>query len=161
MLADIYRQEEQYIARFQRPLKHSVQEVWAYLTDNEKLPLWFSELRMVDLREGGVIRFDMQDGTHVDMNITALEPLSVLEYTWGEDFVRFELSANAGGCLLVIKETLHELTPHTPRDLAGWHVCLNVIECLLDGTVLPSRKEQWNSWYEKYSMALQELEPSS
>lgn len=33
------------------------------MTENEKLALWFSELRIEELREGGVIMFDMQDGT--------------------------------------------------------------------------------------------------
>ncbi|MFP3380663.1 activator of Hsp90 ATPase 1 family protein, partial [Bacillus sp. SIMBA_069] len=91
------------------------------------LAKWFSELSVDDLREGGSIKFDMQDGTFEEMKITALETCSVLEYTWGEDLVRFELYSEAEGCLFVLKEYITKLTSHTPRDLAGWHVCLDVI----------------------------------
>jgi uncharacterized protein YndB with AHSA1/START domain len=107
-------------------------------------------LRIEDLREGGLIKFDMGDGTFEEMRITHLEPYSVLEYTWGEDEVRFELHPVQEGCRLVLTEIIHSMTSHTPRDLAGWHVCLDVIGALLDDRTLESRKDEWRSWYEKY-----------
>ncbi|BBI33297.1 hypothetical protein KCTCHS21_26960 [Cohnella abietis] len=55
MLADLQQIDNGYIAHFQRHLKHSVEEVWSSLTDNDRLAKWFSELRVDDLREGGVI----------------------------------------------------------------------------------------------------------
>jgi hypothetical protein len=39
------------------------------LTENDKLAKWFSELRVDDLREGGIIKFDMQDGTYEELGI--------------------------------------------------------------------------------------------
>lgn len=51
-----------YTARFERRLKHPVEKVWASLTENDKLKKWFPELRIDDLREGGVVKFDMQNG---------------------------------------------------------------------------------------------------
>ncbi|MEK8206804.1 SRPBCC family protein [Paenibacillus sp. FSL R5-0636] len=157
MLANIQKEDQHYAARFERQLKHSASEIWSYLTENEKLALWFSELRIEDLREGGLIKFDMQNGTFVDMEITALQHQSVFEFTWAEDLVRFELYPNSGGCLLVLNETLQTLTPHTPRDLAGWHVCLEVIQHLLEGTTLESRKDEWNKLYEHYREAISKL----
>lgn len=44
--------ENGYIARFERNIKHSVEKVWALLTENDKLAKWFSELSVDDLREG-------------------------------------------------------------------------------------------------------------
>ena len=75
----------------ERELAHAVEMVWSELTDNEKLSQWFSELRVEDLREGGMIKFDMQDGTFIDMEILELKMYSILEYKWGKDIVRFEL----------------------------------------------------------------------
>ncbi len=150
MLAVLKKVEQGYIARFERRLTHSDEKVWAFLTENEKLAQWFAELRVDDLREGGVIKFDMHDGTFEEMTITELKMYSVLEYTWGEDSVRFELYPDPEGCLLVLNERINRLTDHTPRDLAGWHVCLDVIQGLLDGRTLESRKDEWNKWYEKY-----------
>ena len=51
---------------------------------------------------------------------------------WGEDRVRFEYP-EAEGCRLVLIETITKITDHTPKDIAGWDVCLDAIEALLDG----------------------------
>ena len=61
----IKKVENSYTARFERQLTHSVEKVWSMLTDNDKLSQWFSELRVEDLCEGGMIKFDMQDGTFI------------------------------------------------------------------------------------------------
>ncbi|MED1952515.1 SRPBCC family protein [Brevibacillus centrosporus] len=157
MLAFMQKVENGYIARFERSIKHSVEKVWALLTENDKLAKWFSELSVDDLREGGVIKFDMGDGTFEEMKILELQTQSVLEYTWAEDIVRFELYPEPEGCQLVLIEKITRITDHTPRDLAGWHVCLDVIIALLDGRTIDSRKEEWAKWYEKYVQAVAEV----
>lgn len=45
----------------------------------------------------------------------------------------------------------------TPRDLAGWHVCLDVIQALLDGTKIDSRKQEWEKWYPRYVKVFREI----
>lgn len=156
LLALIQKVENGYTAKYERHFKHSVEKVWSYLTDNDKLPQWFSELRVDELLEGGVIKFDMGDGTFEEMRILELKMHSVLEYTWGEDIVRFELSPEQDGCLLVLIEKIHTITDHTPRDLAGWHVCLDVIASLLNGDAI-ERKEEWKKWYEKYIQVVNQV----
>lgn len=160
MLAVIQQTEDGYTVRFERRLKHPVEKVWAMLTENEKLAKWFSELRVEELREGGKIKFDMQDGTFEEMDILELRPLSVLEYTWGEDRVRFELyPEEPGGCRLVLIEKIGKLTDHTPKDLAGWHVCLDAIEALLDGATVPPHEERWTELHVRYAQAVAEFGP--
>jgi uncharacterized protein YndB with AHSA1/START domain len=156
MLAQIKKVENGYSALFERHLNHPLEEVWSYLTDNEKLPKWFSELRVDELREGGVIKFDMGNGNFEEMKILELKMKSVFEYTWGDDIVRFELSKTPAGCVLVLKEKINKITDHTPRDLAGWHVCLDVIQALLDGRTI-ERKEEWKFWYEKYVEEIEKI----
>ncbi|WP_028594630.1 SRPBCC family protein [Paenibacillus assamensis] len=156
MLAVLQQVEGEHLARFERHLQHSVEEVWSILTENEKLAQWFSELRVDELRAGGFIKFDMGDGTFEELAITDLKTHSVLEYTWGEDRVRFELHPTPNGCELVLLETIRTITDHTPKDLAGWHVCLNVIHALLDGRVIESRTNEWKIWYEKYIKLINE-----
>jgi uncharacterized protein YndB with AHSA1/START domain len=151
MLANIEKTEIGYLARFERDYKHSVQEVWSWLTENEKLAKWFPELRVDELKAGGFYKFDMQDGTFEELEIVDYKELSVLEFMWsGKDTVRFELFDEPNGCRLILKEKLEVITDHTPKDLAGWHVCLDVIEALMDGKTFESRKEVWKEWYEKY-----------
>ena len=157
MLAAIRKSEEAYIAEFERSLKHSVEEVWSFLTENEKLKMWFPELSIEDLAAGGKIKFDMGNGSFEEMTIREVQPLSVLEFTWDKDRVRFELSPAEDGCKLVLIETITSLNDHTPRDLAGWHVCLDVIAALLDDTKLDDRREHWKVWYERYREAIDAL----
>lgn len=147
-------------ATFERHYKHSAGEVWAYLTDNDLLPEWFSELRVKELRTGGSMVFDMQDGNLIEMEIYECKPASVLEYSWGEDKIRFELAAEPEGCRLLLIETIGTLTDHTPKDLAGWHVCLDVIAALLDGEVLKDRKGAWEQQYEVYIALVEEYRQS-
>ncbi len=156
MIAHIEKVENGYTATYERHLNHSVQEVWSYLTENEKLPKWFSELRVEELRKSGVIKFDMGDGTFDDLSILDLKVNSVLEFSWWEDTVRFELTEESNGCFLRLIEKINTITDHTPKDLAGWHVCLDVIEALLDGRTI-ERKEEWKVWYEKYVTEIKEV----
>lgn len=154
MLAVVQKVENGYIARFERHFKHSAEKVWSMLTENEELSKWFSELRINDLREGGIIKFDMRDGSFIEMEILELKMQSVLEYTWGKDKVRFELYPESNDCRLVLIEKIKTITNHTPKDLAGWHVCLDVIDALLDDRILESREAEWKKWYEKYVGAI-------
>ncbi|MFE4569657.1 SRPBCC family protein [Paenibacillus chitinolyticus] len=151
MLAILEKDPDGYVARFHRSFGHSAEAVWSMLTENDKLSRWFSELEVGELREGGFIRFNMPDGSFEKLDILDLHPPSILEYTWGEDRVRFELYPEPEGCRLVLIEKLQAITAHTPKDLAGWHVCLEVVRLLLDGEEMPFRKEEWESWYEKYT----------
>lgn len=155
MLAVVTRTADGYMARFERKLRFPVEKVWAMLTENEKLSGWFAELRVKDLREGGLITFDMGNGAFEEIKITELKILSVLEYTWGNDLVRFELYPEPeGGCTLILKELIRELNDHSPRDLAGWDVCLDAIAALLAGEPFDDRKEVWKPRYEAYRFRL-------
>lgn len=156
MIAHIEKFENGFTATYERHLNHSVEEVWSYLTDNEKLQKWFSELRVEELRKDGVIKFDMGNGTFDELSILDLKINSVLEFSWWEDTVRFELTEDSNGFLLRLIEKINTITDHTPKDLAGWHVCLDVIEALLDGRTI-ERKEEWKVWYEKYVKEIEKV----
>lgn len=157
MIAKLQKDNDICTARYERHFSHSVEDVWAMLTENEKLQQWFSELTVVDLRKNGLIQFDMQDGTFIDMKILDYEPLKVLAFEWGEDVARFELSSESDGSKLLFIETISSFTEQTIKDLAGWHVCLDVVEALLDGRTISSREDSWKDWYQKYEKLIQEF----
>jgi len=71
--------------------------------------------------------------------------------------VRFELHPESAGCRLILIEKIKTMTDHTPRDLAGWHVCLDVIRALLDGKIIENRKAEWEKWYPKYVEAVNKI----
>lgn len=142
------------IAQFERELTHSVEVVWSWLTDNEKIAKWFPELQMGELREGGFLTFDMPNGKVEKLAIKALKMYSVLEFDWWDEGIRFELYQENEGCKLMMIERMAAITNHTPKDLAGWNVCLDVIQALMDGKTIDSRNEYWKEWYGKYLRAV-------
>src|SRR4051812_11945529 len=101
MIATIQKENGNYLARYERQFQHSLETVWGMLTDNKQLKRWFNELEIVNLHKDGLIKFDMQDGTFIDMKILDYEPLKTLEFEWDADIARFELSPITGGCELV------------------------------------------------------------
>lgn len=157
MLARLEKTGDGFTALFEREYPNAPEDVWAYLTDNDRLKAWFSELRVEELGKGGRLTFDMGDGSFETMDILDYEEGSVLEYAWGEDVVRFELSPSGDGTRLLLTEKISALTPHTPKDLAGWHVCLDVIATLLDGREFHNRKDMWESEYAQYSALTDKL----
>jgi len=56
----------------------------------------------------------------------------LLEYTWGEDVLRWELEAIATGTRLALRHTLSDRS-WASKVAAGWHICLDVADHLLAG----------------------------
>jgi hypothetical protein len=83
----------------------------------------------------------------------------VLEYTWGDDVVRWELARSGDGTRLTLRHAVGQ------RDLlakvaAGWHLCLLVAEHLMDGQAVgPIRGEDakrhgWDALHDAYAQEL-------
>lgn len=156
MRAEITRQTEGYLAEFERNLTHSPINVWNMLNDNSRLKQWFEELQIGKSGKGGHLLFDMGDGAVEELRITDYEEGRILAFEWWEDHVRFEVEDKNGGSLLRLVETIQRITPQTAKDLAGWHVCLDAIESILDGEKL-DRDAEWKQWYEEYKRLLDSM----
>ena len=156
MLAEITRNEKGYFAHFERQLNHTKESVWSMLTDNDQLEKWFEELRVGELRNGGFMKFYIEDVMDEKLEITEVKRFSVLEFDWFGDEIRFELHVDPKGCVLILKETINKLTEQTKKDLAGWHVCLDVIQALLDGKTI-QREKEWEKRYVEYAKVVDEL----
>ncbi|WP_155593331.1 SRPBCC family protein [Lysinibacillus cavernae] len=153
MLATIEKQSNHHVVKFKRPLPYSVDAVWAVITKNENLQKWMSNLEIIDLRKNGKMHFNMNDGTdaYEEIAITDYAEKQVLAFDWGTDTVRFELSSTEDGSLLLLVETLQELTDHTPKDIAGWHICLDLLADLLSGVEHQSfPMEDWQQRFSEY-----------
>ena len=156
MIASIKRLDNGYLAKYERPLNHGVDAVWAMLTDNTQLARWFEELQVGDLRQGGFIKFNAPGVIDENLMISELVPFSVLEFDWFGDVVRFELHPDGENYVLILKEQLNSLSEQTKMDLAGWHVCLDVIHALLNGQII-DRDEEWKIWYAQYTREIDAL----
>lgn len=156
MRAEIIQDNDGFTAAFSRTLSHPPETVWQMLTDNQKLKQWFPELSIEDLKQGGAVRFNFENGSFEDMAILEYEEGSILGFEWGKDAVHFEVQSASSQTQLVLIETIRQITPHTAKDLAGWHVCLDVIQALLDGAEI-TREQEWEKELPEYQRLLDSL----
>lgn len=134
---------------FQGVFKASIKEVWDMLTRNDKVKLWFPELEFVTLKPGGVLRFNHLDGEKEDMMVLDVEEPHYISFTWDINTVTFELTSLENNTQTEVNftEWLAEVTEHSPRDVTGWMVCLNVIANLFEGKEPFNREDKWHELY--------------
>ena len=134
--------------RFERTLKASPARVWRALTHADEMDAWHPSPFEADLRVGGAVRYlgKLDDGT-----VKAIEPISLLTYTWGEDDLRWELEeADGGGTVLTLTHAFDDRLK-AARDGAGWHVCLGRLTEALDGAGRPEDEgKAWSDFNPEY-----------
>ncbi|KGR74688.1 SRPBCC domain-containing protein [Ureibacillus sinduriensis] len=160
MLAKIYKRDTGYTAEFVYYYKVASEKVWSSLVANDNFKFWMEHLEITDLRIDGNIDFHYNDGTGSieKMPITDYVEGKVLQFNWGEDAVRFEINPYNGGSQLLMKQFLTNITDHTPKDLAGWHVCLMRFEDVVSGASRLLPKDEWEKWYAEYKLMVSNLE---
>jgi uncharacterized protein YndB with AHSA1/START domain len=115
--------------RLQRQLPDPPPVVWQAITDREQLRSWFPcDVILAGGRwEVGTTITFLFPPEVIDMTLTgevlAVDEPGYLAFSWGDDILRFELTAHDGGTLLVL---IDELPPSSAaRNAAGWEVCLD------------------------------------
>ncbi|HTK11207.1 MAG TPA: SRPBCC domain-containing protein [Ktedonobacteraceae bacterium] len=91
-------------------IKASPERVFRALTEKEELERWFLAKAEIDLRPGGVIRFEWAPGMFELGKILELEPPHRVSYTWealepSPTTITFELTAENGGTRLHLIHT--------------------------------------------------------
>ena len=120
---------------FVRELRHPPEKVWAALTDPAQLREWSPFVADRDLGRPGAATLTMIDGDVTEdlpAKVTRAEPPRLLEYSWGGDLLRWELTPTDRGTRVTLEHTV-EGRDWMPKAAAGWHLCLDVAERLLDG----------------------------
>ncbi|MFU8850078.1 SRPBCC family protein [Micromonospora sp. SL1-18] len=120
---------------FVRDLRHPPEKVWAALTEPDRLAQWAPFLASRDLGTPGDATLSTVDGEQrFDAPATVLhaERPALLEYTWGDDLLRWELTPTDAGTRLTLRHRIGK-PDLAPMVAAGWHLCLDVAGHLLDG----------------------------
>ncbi len=120
---------------FVREIRHSPEKVWASLTIAEQIPQWAPYQPNRDLSKLGPVVLTMVDGStpeNYDSEVHQIVPKQVLEYSWGESLLRWELTPNVTGSTLTLRHTVPN-PEWISSAAAGWHICLDMAELLLDG----------------------------
>lgn len=138
------------VIRFERHLRHSVDTVWAALTQSDKLGSWLASAD-IDLVEGGKIelRFGLSAGNVMLGRIVRVDAPYLLEYTWSsldaqDTLVRWALVPAQDGCLLELTH-LSERADELPVMMAGWHVHLDMLAQVLIGSAVSFPWSRWET----------------
>jgi uncharacterized protein YndB with AHSA1/START domain len=158
MKGTLHHQGNRHTLRFERRLAHPPEKVWRTLTDNAELMHWFPAQIRGARQQGAKLRFVFQEESGppldsemkavaaagheayqgsegdaaMDGKMTVFDPPRTLEYTWGDEVLRWELQPRDGITLLVFTHTFEE-EAKSARDASGWDVCLSSLERRLAG----------------------------
>jgi uncharacterized protein YndB with AHSA1/START domain len=139
--------------RLERRLPDPPRLVWQALTDREQLQAWFPSDVIVSggrWEVGAAITFPFPPDT-IDLTLTGevleVDEPHVLAFTWGDDTLRFELSAEGDGTRLVLVDELP--ADAAARNAAGWERCLDRL------AGLEPAPDGWRPRFERYAAAFE------
>ena len=147
---------------FVRRFRHSPAKVWAALTDPAQLAEWAPFDPDRDLAHPGPAVLSMSEGGQVEEYpvtvLTAVEP-RLLEYTWDEDLLRWELEPDGAGTKLTLLHTCAS-PDWVLKAGAGWHICLEVADRYLSGAPIgrivgsECKRYGWQELHDRYAAKL-------
>lgn len=157
-LGTVLRDGQRIGLRYVRHLAHPPEKVWRALTESDQLRHWFPADIVGERKNGAELRLPFWPD-HVEAygietpvvpgRIHAWDPPRLFEWSWDTDHLRWELAPEGGGTILTFTTWIGEPLAHGPdgspddvtgvsRAGAGYHVCLDYLEVLLDeGTARP------------------------
>ena len=141
--------------RLERHLPDPPAVVWRALTEREQLRSWFpSDVIVTGGRweVGAAITFLFPPEV-IDLTLTGevleVDEPNLLAFTWGEDTLRFELSAEGDGTRLVLIDELP--AGAAARNAAGWEQCLDRLEDLQPAP------DSWQPRFQHYAAAFEPI----
>lgn len=152
-LGIVIRDEDGLALRYVRHLAHPPEKVWRALTESEHLKHWFPCDLVGERAEGAELELPFWpehaeaygiEETLLKGHIHVWDPPRVFEWTWATDLLRFELAPRGEGTILTFTTWVRDPgilaepegpdeTPGAAHVGAGYHVCLDFLERLLDG----------------------------
>ena len=155
------------VIRFERHLRHPVDEVWAAVTEPARIADWwlpFPAAITVDLRPGGLMVMSAIGGEPMTITCEVLrvEPPVLLEHTHVDPGSRvlWELEPESGGCTLRLSHFVTD--PVTAIDncyLVGLHTSLERLAPALAGTPIPWDDDTFTRHQRRYAAAGLAAEP--
>jgi uncharacterized protein YndB with AHSA1/START domain/predicted enzyme related to lactoylglutathione lyase len=150
---------------FIRELPQAPAVVWRALTDPAELDQWAPFTADRDLGTPGAAGLTMVDGdtrTPLPAEVRLAVAPELLEYTWGDDLLRWELKPAGAGTRLTLRHTLAK--PELDAMVAaGWHLCADVLAKLLAGEpvgVIRGREALQHGWEQLRARYAAELHPA-
>lgn len=136
--------------RLEHVLSSPVEQVWAYLTQDDKRGSWLAR-GIMELERGGLValtwrheelspheevprRYQAESGHYQEGHVTRLEAPRLLGFSWGQDGeVVFALAPEGNGTRLTLTHRRIEGRPEMVRLASSWHVHLQLLDDVLAG----------------------------
>ena len=157
--AEVRKDGEEWTLVLVRDLRHAPTVVWPALTDPAQLREWapFDADRSLDA--AGPVKLTTVGSpspVETEAQITRAEAPRLLEYLWGGNEMRWELTPSERGTLLTLWAKIDRR--FIAMGAAGWHLCLDVLARLLDarpiGRIVGAdalRFEGWQRLHKEYA----------
>lgn len=178
-MGEVLRDGDRTGLRYERRLAHPAEKVWRAITESEHLRHWFPADIVGERRAGAGVSMPFWpesvehgaaelEAAGIDLDdpvlpgeIRTWEPTRLFELVWGDsegdsDLLRFELEPDGDGTRLVFTTWLGEPGPagHAGTG-AGYHVCLDELEALLDtGRATPPAEVDPRGLEQRYAALL-------
>ena len=136
--ADVLKDGDKWTLTLVRDLRHPPTMVWQALTDPAQLTEWAPFDANRNLAAVGPVKLSTVGAPTPQVSETTVkrsEAPKLLEYSWGGQDLRWELEPyGAGGTRLTLWHNINR--GFIAWGAAGWHVCFDVLERLLEGEPL-------------------------
>jgi uncharacterized protein YndB with AHSA1/START domain len=128
--------EEKWTLILVRELRHSPEKVWQAITEPTQLREWAPFDADGNLGTvGTTVKLTTVAAPKLNVSETTVmraDAPEILEYNWGGNDLRWELEARGGGTRLTLWHNIDRR--FISMGAAGWHICLDVLDRLLNGT---------------------------
>ena len=133
--ADVHKDGDKWTLVLVRELSHPPEKVWTAITDPDHLREWAPFEADRNLGSPGTATLSTV-GTptpHVtETRVTRADAPRALEFTWGGQDIRWQLEPlGSAGTRLTLWHNIDRA--YISMGAAGWHICLYVLDRLLDG----------------------------
>jgi uncharacterized protein YndB with AHSA1/START domain len=143
-----------------KELRHAPEKVWDAITDPAQLREWapFDSDGSLAIAGANVKLTTVgAPSPHVtETTVKRAERPKVLEYNWGGFDMRWQLDAHGSGTRLTLWTNIQR--NFIAMGAAGWHLCFDVLDHLLDGTPLgrivgpdAMKLEGWHRLHAEYA----------
>lgn len=133
--AHIQKDGEKWTLVLERELRHSPEKVWLALTDPAQLREWAPFDADGNLgTAGNTVKLTTVGAPALRVTETKVmraDAPRMLEYTWGDFGMRWELKEFVGGTRLTLWTNIGNR--FVAMGAAGWHICFDVLGQLLEG----------------------------
>jgi uncharacterized protein YndB with AHSA1/START domain len=131
--AEVAPDTGKWVLTMRRELPHPPEVVWPMLTEPDRLARWSPVVpdRPLDTTGPATSR-ETPDAVPVDAEVLTCDPPRKLVHRWGGDVLHWTLESTNEGCRLTLEHVFADRAQH-PSFSAGWHICLAVLEVVLDG----------------------------